>query len=131
MKNKKNAGQKKSLSPESQKRLAAYTTAAGLGALFSGPGAHGQVVESTALGPYPATLAASSGTNTMVFPIDVDGDGSNDFQIVIFPQQTVFANHSQVVDAEGLPPVTGTTNQFLNDTASSYLHAWLGGESIS
>jgi hypothetical protein len=133
MKTKKNIGQNGYLAPDSQKRLIAYTTAASLGALFTGQSAEGQVVESMAFAPYPATLPAAAGTNTTDFPFDVDGDGSNDFQFVIFGQTNVLSTppHSQVADVDGFVNSLGTTNQCINDKGSSYLHAWLGGETIS
>ncbi len=131
MKTKKNTGQITRLAPDSQKRLVAYTTAAGLGALFTGQNVQAQVVESAAFAPYPATLPAAPGTNTTVFPFDVEGDGTNDFAIVVFGEGDVPAN-SQVADVHGLPNSIGITNNVvLNDSASSYIHAWLGGETIN
>lgn len=117
------------LTPDSQKRLAAYTTAAGLGALFAGQGAKAQVVESSAFAPYPAILPASTNVDTMNFYFDVDGDGTNDFNLFIFGEGLV-PDHSQVADIRGMTNSLGTTNMFVNDSATSYLHAWLGGETI-
>lgn len=39
--------------------------------------------------------------------------------------------HSQVVDINGYVNSLGTTNLCINDKATSYLHAWMGGEIIS
>ena len=130
MKTAKMSGQSKHLAPDSQKRLAAYTTAASLGALFVGPSARAQVIESGAFAPYPATLLADTGTNTLDFPCDIDGDGTNDFQLVLFGEGDV-PDHSQVADVHGLINSLSTTNTILNDAAVSYTQAWLGGKTIN
>ena len=67
--------------PDSQKRLLAYTTAAGLGAFFAGQAAEGAVTLSQALGPYPHSLIPGQGTGYYhnYFLFDVDGNGSSDF----------------------------------------------------
>ena len=98
--------------------------------LYSGQSAEAQVTESAAFAPYPANLLASAGTNTIDFPFDIDGDGTNDFQIVLFGEGNV-PDHSQVADVVGLTNSVGTTNLMLNDSTTSYLHAWLGGETIN
>jgi hypothetical protein len=130
MKNKKRRAQVKPLAPDSQKRLVAYTTAAGLGALFTGQCVEAQVTKSAALAPYPATLLPDAGTNTIDFPFDVDGDGTNDFQFIAFGQGMV-PDHSQVVDVRGFTNSIGTTNVVINDSTTSYIHAWMGGETIN
>jgi hypothetical protein len=130
MKTQSEAGQKGQLTTDSQKRLVAYTTAAGLGALFTSYNVDGQVTASAAFAPYPATLPASSSTNTVDFPFDIDGDGTNDFQVVLFGEGMV-PLHSQVADIMGLTNSVGTTNTVINDSMTSYLHAWMGGETIS
>jgi hypothetical protein len=130
MKPTKNVLQNKHLALDSQKRLIAYTTAAGLGAFFGGQSAKAQVTESAAFASYPAILPADSGTNTTDFEFDVDGDGSNDLQFVVFGQGNI-PNHSQVADIIGLTNVLNVANQVLNDSKTSYMHAWLGGETIN
>ncbi|HVU28443.1 MAG TPA: hypothetical protein VHG71_11995 [Verrucomicrobiae bacterium] len=130
MKSAKNVRQNNHLAPDSQRRLIAYTTAAGLGAFFSGQNADAQVTASAALAPYPATLPSDSGTNTADFAFDVDGDGTNDLQFIIFGQGNIPV-HSQVADIIGLTNSVGTANQLLNDSATQYMHAWLGGETIN
>lgn len=130
MKIRKNAGQVKHLAPDSQKRLIAYTTAATFGAFFGGQSVKAQVVESTALAPYPATLQADTGTNTVDLPFDVDGDGTNDFELYIFGEGNL-PNHSQVAQGVGYINSPGVTNLFLNSTKTSYLMAWLGGTTIN
>lgn len=130
MKTRENAGQVKYLAPDSQKRLIAYTTAATFGAFFGGQSVKAQVVESTALAPYPATLQADTGTNTVDLPFDVDGDGTNDFELYIFGEGNL-PNHSQVAQGIGYVNSPGVTNLFLNSTKTSYLMAWLGGTTIN
>lgn len=132
MKTKKQKRKSAHLGPDSQKRLVAYTTAAGLGALFMGQNVNAQVVESMALGPYPATLPANTNYNSAYFPIDVDGSGTNEFQVVLFGEQQVPKN-SQVLDIQGYPNSLGTTNSCLDDVTTSdpYLNAWLGGATIN
>jgi hypothetical protein len=63
------------LTSESQRRLIAYSTAAGLGAFFGGHNALGQVTESKGLAPYPRVMVTQI-TNSF----DIDGDGVNDFR---------------------------------------------------
>jgi hypothetical protein len=53
MKNQKTETQATPLTFDSQSRLLAYTTAAGLGAFLADQGGEAQVVESAALAPYP------------------------------------------------------------------------------
>ncbi len=130
MKTTKKSGQVKRLAPDSQKRLVAYTTAAGLGAFFAGQSAEAQVTASAAFAPYPATLPAATDTNTVDFAFDVDGDGTNDFQFIVFGEGNV-PDHSQVADIIGLTNSLSTTNLLLNDSATSYMHAWLGGKIIN
>ncbi|MGH7976741.1 MAG: hypothetical protein ACREC8_08760 [Limisphaerales bacterium] len=131
MKTRKHAGQVKHLAPDLQKRLIAYTTAATFGAFFGGQSVKAQVVESAALAPYPATLQADTGTNTVDLPFDVDGDGTNDFELYIFGAGRLPVN-SQVVQGVGYVNSPGVTNLFLNNaTSTSYLHAWLGGTTIN
>ena len=81
MKTKTNIKPASRLTPDSQSRLVAYTAAAGLGAFFGGQTVEGQVTESHAFASYPATLAPGGGTgfHNDVFYLDIDGDGTNDF----------------------------------------------------
>jgi hypothetical protein len=130
MKTKRDVRQNSQLTTDSQKRLVAYTTAAGLGALFTGYSVEGQVTQSTAFASYPATLLSATGTNTVDIPFDVDGDGNNDFHFIMFGQGNI-PNHSQVADLVGLTNSVGTTNLVLNSAATSYLMAWLGGSTIN
>jgi hypothetical protein len=56
MKKQNRAQEALQLTPLSQSRLVAYTTAASLGAFFTSQSADAQVVESPAFAPYPATI---------------------------------------------------------------------------
>jgi hypothetical protein len=119
--------------PDSQARLVAYTTAASLGALFAGQNADAQVTLSSAFAPYPATLPASTSTNTTVFPMDVEGDGVPDFNILVFGEGNTGLTppKSQVLDFMSLTNSVIGPNQTLNSAARSYLEAWLGGLTIN
>jgi hypothetical protein len=75
MKSEKNTRQPAQLTPDSQRRLLAYSAAAGLGAFFGGQSAEAQVTASTGLAPYPKTMVGTGVTGAF----DVDGDGVNDF----------------------------------------------------
>src|SRR5664279_1112909 len=67
--------------PDSQRRLLAYTPAAGLGAFFGGQNAEAAPTLSLGLGPYPHTLipGAGAGVYHNYFYFDVDGNGTPDF----------------------------------------------------
>lgn len=128
MKARKNPELSGHLAPELQKRLMAYSTLAGLGVLFTGQKVAGQVVESQAFAPYPATLPAPTGTNVAVIPIDLTGNGTVDFSIQIFGEQLL----PQTVNITGETTNTmGMPNVFLDSSAHSYLFAWLGGMTIN
>lgn len=75
MKIKKNAVQTLQLKPDSQNRLIAYTTAAGLGAFFAGQSVEAQVTLSSAYS-YPASLNIGAGTLGYNY-INIDGVGNN------------------------------------------------------
>ena len=120
MKTKKNTRRTAHLAPDSQKRLIAYTTAAGLGAFFAGQHAEAQVVESTALSSYPQTLGVPNGTgpNQDYFYLDIDGDGTADFN---------FVPNTWRVTLGGIP---STSNFALNPSSSSYIVPWTVGMTI-
>ena len=83
MKTKKNVIQPVRLSPDSEYRLLAYATAAGIGAFFANQGVEAQVAESQCLGPYPHTMIKGDGGGVYgtYHYMDVDGDGTNDFNL--------------------------------------------------
>ena len=120
MRNAKNVGQTSRLTADSQNRLLAYTTAAGLGAFFAGQSVEAQVTASAALAPYPHTLVPHTGTGyyNMYFYLDVDGDGTPDFNLDV---------NSWRVDISGMP----LSNQMLNPSSNAYLIPWTIGMTIN
>jgi PEP-CTERM motif len=121
MKTKKNTGQIIQLTPDSQKRLIAYTTAAGLGAFFASQNVGAQIVESSALSSYPQTLGVPNGTgpNQDYFYLDIDGDGTHDFNLVPNTWRVTFG---------GTP---SSTSFALNPSSSRYIIPWTSGMYVS
>lgn len=113
---KQNSTQVFSLTLDTQNRLLAYTTAAGLGAFSVGQMAEAQSVESTALAPYPRTLAKGSGTgpNLTDNSLDIDGDGTADFVLMVDTWQ---------VEMYG----TSSSNLVLNPSPNPYVIPWTNG----
>jgi hypothetical protein len=129
------------LTTESQNRLLAYTTAAGLGAFFAGQNVEGQVVESTALAPYPHNVFPLAGTGPYGFYnyFSVDG-GNTQFDLSInapltshptvqFPSQFVdlvsYATGDEVLTPTlSAPDAGGHTN-------NAYAVCFLGGTTIN
>ena len=127
MKRKKESAQ---LSPDSQHRLIAYTTAAGLGAFFAGQSVEGQVTESAAFAPYPATLLPGGGTGVYGFYhyFSVDG-GTPQFNLTFsYP----IPDNPTKVDFKFIDmPGQGSNNIPLTPVpADPYLVSFLGGTSI-
>ncbi len=131
MKSKKDTTPIARLTPDSQNRLLAYTTAAGLGAFFAGQNAEAQVTESAAFAPYPATLLPLGGTGAygIYHYFSVDGGATPDFNLTIngpIPS-TPTAKVSQFIDLPGI----GGTNLALTPTpVDPYLVPFLGGTTI-
>jgi hypothetical protein len=108
------------LTTDSQRRLLAYTTAAGVGAFCAGQSAEAQVVESPAL-TYPITLGVPDGLgpNKDYFYLDIDGDGTHDFNFVPNTWRVTFG---------GTP---SSTNFGLNPSSNSYLIPWTVGMTVN
>jgi hypothetical protein len=129
------------LAPDSQRRLIAYTTAAGLGAFFAGQSAEAQVTESTAFAPYPHTILPGSGTGPYGFYhyFSVDG-GNTHFDLTISDPLTSHPTKqfpSQVVDLIGygagdlvLTP-TFSPADANGHTNNAYAVCFLGGTTIN
>jgi PEP-CTERM motif len=115
MKAKKNIRPTTQLTLDSQKRLLAYTTAAGMGAFFAGQNAQAQIVESSAL-TYPITLGVPNGTgpNQDYFYLNIDG-GGNEFNLVPNTWRVTFG---------GTP---SSTSFALNPSSSKYIIPWTTG----
>jgi hypothetical protein len=108
------------LTPESQARLFAYTTAAGLGAFFAGQHAEAQVVASETLAPYPANLVKGAGTGAYLTYnyLDIDGDGTADFNLNV---DTFRVNMDKAYAAQ-------TNNLILNASTNGYIIPWANGQ---
>lgn len=123
MRSAKNVGQTSRLTADSQNRLLAYTTAAGLGAFFAGQNAEAQVTTSAALAPYPHTLvkgvAPATGYYHTYFYIDVDGDGTMDLNLNV---DTFRVNISKAHNAQ--------TNAVLNPSSNGYVIPWTVGTNL-
>lgn len=107
------------LTPDSQKRLLAYTTAAGVGAFFAGQGAaEGQIIESWQL-TYPANLGVPDGLgpNKDYFYLNIDGGGT-EFNLVPNTWRVTFG---------GIP---SSTSFALNPTSSRYVIPWSYGQYV-
>jgi hypothetical protein len=106
--------------PESQKRLLAYTTAAGLGAFFAGQSAEGAVTLSQGFSPYPHLLLPGQGTGYYhnYFYFDVDGNGTPDF---------LFGVNNKRIDVSGY----AAGNLALNPSANGYVIPWTAGLTLN
>jgi hypothetical protein len=106
------------MTADSQKRLLAYTTAAGIGAFFAGQSAEAQATLSLALGPYPHILAPGAGTGSYktYFYFDVDGNGSLDFNLAVSPTRVDIGIFS---------------NKVLNPSPHAYLIPWTVGSTVN
>ncbi|HVU28442.1 MAG TPA: PEP-CTERM sorting domain-containing protein [Verrucomicrobiae bacterium] len=119
MKTKRNTGKTIQLTPDSENRLLAYATAAGVGAFFAGQSVEAQVVESSALSSYPQTLGVpgGAGPNTDYFYLDIDGDGTADFN---------FVPNTWRVTLGGL----SSSDFAVNPSSSGYIIPWTSGMTI-
>ena len=118
MKVKRNAKKVQPLTPDSQKRLVAYATAASLGAFFASQAVEAQVVESSTLAPYPHNLSKGAGTGyyqTYNY-LDIDGDGAPDLNLNVDTFRVNIDKFS-----------SGQTNKVLNPSSNGYVIPWTGG----
>ena len=121
MKTKKSERRPFELTLDSQNRLLAYTTAAGLGAFLGGQEAQAEVVLSTAFTTYPHNLSKGAGTGyykTYNY-LDIDGDGKADFNLNV---DTFRVNMDKAYAAE--------TNKVLNASSAAYLIPWTTGTTL-
>ncbi|HVM47101.1 MAG TPA: PEP-CTERM sorting domain-containing protein [Candidatus Acidoferrum sp.] len=111
---------KHTFTPESQTRLLAYTTAAGLGAFFGGQNAEAAPALSLGLAPYPHTLVPGMGTGYYhnYFYFDVDGDGTPDFNLGV---------NSRRIDISGY----GLNKLVLNPSSNGYVIPWTAGSTVN
>jgi hypothetical protein len=112
------------LATDSQHRLIAYTTAAGLGAFFAGQSAEAQVTASACLGPYPHTLIKgvppATGYYGTYFYMDVDGDGTAD---LLFNVDNFRVNMNRASSSQ-------TNNAVLNPSVNGYIIPWTAGMTL-
>ena len=119
MKKHKRPQSKDRFTPDSQTRLLAYTTAAGLGA-FLGQNTEAAPTLSSGLAPYPHTLIPGMGTGTYhnYFYFDVDGDGTPDFNLGV---------NSKRIDISGY----GLNKLVLNPSSNGYVIPWTVGTTVN
>jgi hypothetical protein len=139
MKTLKNTGQVTALTHDSQRRLIAYTTAAGMGAFFVSHSAEGQAVESLYYASYPVSLNVGSGSAGYNYiAIDgIDGAGTEDFNLDISSTRATLGDHVKPTGANGSgaigTPVAGFSafnDSSLNPSKDSYIIPWTTGETI-
>ena len=120
MKEQSSHRQKDRFTPDSQQRLVAYTTAAGLGAFFGGQNAEAAPTLSQGLGPYPHTLIPGQGTGYYhnYFYFDVDGNGTPDFNLGV---------NSRRIDISGY----GAGRLVLNPAPNGYVIPWTVGSTVN
>ncbi len=124
MKTRRNVRHNTRLTIDSQKRLLAYTTAAGVGAFFAGQSAEAQVVESSVLVngnsvTYPFNVASPNGVGAYhnYFYLDIDGGGT---ELNLVP-------NNWRVTLGGIP---SSVNFALNPSSSAYLIPWTVGQYV-
>jgi len=121
MKNNKTSGHPTCVNLDSQARLLAYTTAAGLGAFFAGQNAEAAPTLSLGLGgpSYPHTLLPGAGTGYYhnYFYFDVDGNGVPDFNLGV---------NKKRIDISGY----GANSLVLNPSANGYVIPWTVGMTL-
>jgi hypothetical protein len=120
MKKQSRRQEKDRFTQDSQKRLLAYTTAAGLGAFFGGQNTEAAPTLSPGLGPYPHTLIPGMGTGVYhnYFYFDVDGNGVPDFNLGV---------NSRRIDISGY----GAGRLVLNPSANGYVIPWTVGLTVN
>jgi hypothetical protein len=150
MKNDKTVTESPTPLVDSESRLLAYTTAAGLGAFFVGHNAEAQVVESPAFPSYPVTILAPPGGGGIYVTngpngfsgyyhyFAVDGGTNAEFAFTINNQLPPNATGgSQILDLVGTTPdnTVLTPTYSMPDTGghtnNAYLVSFLGGTNIS
>ncbi|HEV2438029.1 MAG TPA: hypothetical protein VG077_18700 [Verrucomicrobiae bacterium] len=141
MKTQKLSSPKKHLAPDSQKRLLAYSTAAGLGAFFAGQNAEATLVQAPGLAPYPHVFLPQplGSTNATDLFLSIEGGSVTNFELYIGPD--LFSHlttrfPSQLVDFRGFVPDTNNptivNGQPLcppqaNGTTNAYINPFFGG----
>jgi len=144
MKDLQNSAQPSPLSADSQKRLLAYSTAAGLGAFFAGQNAEAAVVQAPGLAPYPHVILPQpvGSTNGTYHYLSIEGGSITNFVLEIGPDLLSHPTNkwpSQIIDPIGIVPDTNNpavrNGQVLSPLMESgatnaYCVSFLGGSTI-
>lgn len=144
MKNNEIPAQPLRLTADSQSRLLAYSTAAGLGAFFAGQNAEAALVQAPGLAPYPLVVLPQplGSTNGTTHYLSIEGGSVTNLSLVIFPDLLSHPTNqwpSQVIDLPGFVPDTNNpailNGQALaplmgNGQTNAYIGAFLGGQII-
>ena len=148
MKNIQTSREPSRMTPDSQSRLLAYSTAASLGAFFASQSAEAAVVQAAGLAPYPHVFLppALGATNANNFYLSIDGGSITNFQLFITgdltshltnktPAQVIRmpgtipdTNNPAVVNGQVLSTLRGTSGS--HGFTNSYCVAFLGGAII-
>jgi len=151
MKDIKPSTQPSKMSADSQTRLLAYSTAASLGAFFSGQNAEAAVVQAQGLAPYPHVFLppALGVTGQNDFYLSIEGGSITNFHLFItqdittslftnkFPAQLIRmpgfvpdTNNPAVINGQVLSTLRGGTPNATHGLTNSYCVAFLGGAII-
>lgn len=132
---------KKHLAPDSQKRLLAYSTAAGLGAFFAGQNAEATLVQAPGLAPYPRVVLPQplGSTNATDFYVSVEGGSVTNFDLYIGPDALSHLTSrypAQLIDFNGFVPNTNNpaivngqplTPPWSDGSTNAYIGPFFGG----
>jgi hypothetical protein len=138
MKTQKISSPNKHLAHDSQKRLLAYSTAAGLGAFFAGQNAGATLVQAPGLAPYPLVVLPQplGSTNATDHYLSIEGGSVTNFDLYIgpdllshptsqWPSQQIllipYTNNVSIVEGQPLCP------PFSDGSTNAYIGAFFGG----
>ena len=141
MKNTKIPAQPSRLTADSQKRLLAYSTAAGLGAFFAGQNAEAALVQAPGLGSYPVTVLPHpvGSTNGTDFYLSIEGGTVTNFDLNIYPDLLSHPTNqwpAQLIQLIGFVPDTNNPTvvngqplcpPFSDGSTNAYIGAFFGG----
>jgi hypothetical protein len=145
MKDNKTSTTPSPLTADSQNRLLAYSTAAGLGAFFAGQPAEAAVVQAPGLASYPhvfVPVGPVGSANESHFYLSIEGGSKTNFDLLIAADLLSHPTNqfgSQVIDLIGIAPDTNNpailNGQALaalmpNGTTNAYCGPFLGGAII-
>ena len=137
----KTSSQPSRISSDSQNRLMAYTTAAGLGAFFAGQNAEATLVQAPGLGAYPLVVLPQplGSTNATDHYLSIEGGAITNFDLNIFPDllsHPTTQYPSQLIQLIGFVPDTNNPAivngqplcpPFSDGSTNAYIGAFFGG----